>query len=301
MRRLPTHRNKRTELIGKSCKELLDLNLSENQTYRSATIGDKLSYLKGIFKWLKSTRQVRDNPFELVTIEVTKKPWAEFTHLDLQLIFNSSLYDTTHSYSKKSTTKASHWWLPICMLFTGARPGELLQLELKDIKKEDGILYADLTDEEETKQLKTKAAKRKVPIHKTILSLGLVEYLKQARKYGHQRLFDGFSIQQRKPSDAGSKWFNGRYRNKYLSDGWKNQKKVLYSFRCTHITEALNKGIDLRLLQQIVGHEPSYMGATKHYDRGSKMKQLKETVDQVNFDNLDLSHLVDGWKHHINK
>ncbi len=296
MRKLPTNRNKIKELIGKSCEELTTLNLPEDKLYSTATISDKIGYLKGIFNWLVATKKIPHNPFELVKIEVTKKSWSEYSQKDLIQIFSSPLYDPLSAYYKKKTTTPSHWWLPLLMLFTGARPGELLQLTLTDFKEEKGVLFADLTDEEESKKIKTKAGKRKVPIHQQLLDIGIKDYIAYARNLNQERFFSDLSIEQRKPSAAASKWFNERYRKSHLPKEWKNQKKALYSFRCTHITEALNQGVDQRLLQLIVGHEPSQMGATKHYDRGASIQQLKSTIDQVTFNNLNLNHLKNGWE-----
>ncbi|WP_105103584.1 site-specific integrase [Microbulbifer pacificus] len=291
MRKLPANRNKR--FPGKGLNDLLALKLSDDQRLSSATIHDKLQYLKGIFKWLFATKQIAHSPFELVTIQAEKVSYSEFSIPDLKKLFTSDLYTPDSKYFRRSTTKPTHWWLAPMMLFTGARPGELLQLNVSDFKIEDGVLFADLTDDD--KQLKSKAAKRRVPMHQQLIELGIQDYLQELERQGIERFFPDFKLGQRASTEA-TKWFNERYRGSFLPDSWKQDKKTLYSFRSTHITDALNNGVNLRELQSYVGHESGQMGATKHYDRGVTLPQLKSAVDTVSFDGLCLDHLIDQWR-----
>ena len=58
----------------------------------------------------------------------------------------------------------------------------------------------------------------------------------------------------------------------------------MYSFRHTFVTHALNEaGIELPLVQQIVWHEKSQMGATKHHDKGASMPRLFAELSKVDF------------------
>lgn len=58
------------------------------------------------------------------------------------------------------------------------------------------------------------------------------------------------------------------------------------------MTHALNEsGIELALVQQIVGHEKSQLGATKHYDKGATMPRLFEQLSRVDFKLLPIKRL----------
>ena len=87
----------------------------------------------------------------------------------------------------------------------------------------------------------------------------------------------------RKAGGQAGKWWNERYRVKHLH-GFKEQRKTLYSFRHTFVTHAWNEsGIELPLVQQMVGREKSQMEATKHYDKGATMPRLFDELSKVDF------------------
>jgi len=181
-------------------------------------------------------------------------------------------------------------------LFTGARPTELIQAELSDVQTQDGVLCLSITDDGgDSKQVKTNAARRVVPIHPALLSVGFEEYLEALRVQRAPRVFSGIPVGKRKGGDAVCKWYNERYRANHLP-GFKEQNKVLYSFRHTHITKALNAEIELRALQQWVGHEPKQMGATRHYDKGMRAPEQLEAISRVHWDVRALREMPKGWR-----
>jgi hypothetical protein len=89
--------------------------------------------------------------------------------------------------------------LPILALFTGARPNEMAQMVVADLKQsEKGTWYLDIeatTDEDEdgkgaAKTLKTAASRRKIPLHPEVIKIGFVQFVEQRKKTGSgQRLF----------------------------------------------------------------------------------------------------------------
>jgi integrase len=132
--------------------------------------------------------------------------------------------------------------------------------------------------------VKTQAGVRTFPIHPLLLELGFAEYIEELRGSEHDRVLHGIPLGNRKAGDQAGKWWNERYREKHLL-GFKEQRKTLYSFRHTFVTHALNEpGIELALVQQIVGHEKSQMGATEHYDKGATMPRLFEQLSRVDFE-----------------
>lgn len=293
LRKLPPKRN-RQKFNGLMLKELLALD--HKKVLASTTINKKLTALKGLFEWLINTNKITHNPFTLVKQIVSKQSYSDFTKDDLIKIFASDIYNRDSSYANRKTTHVGMWWLSPMMLFTGARPGELLQLKIIDVKTKDGNWYFDLEDEDKSKQVKTEAARRIVPIHDSLIELGFLEYIREAKKLGFERVLQTFPLVIGKPSKKASQWFGETYREKYLDPKWKDQNKTLYSFRSTHITNSINAGVQLERLQNYVGHETSQMGATKHYWRGNNIDELADAVNKVQFEGVDLGHIVGGWK-----
>lgn len=294
LKQLPPHRSKKEVYKSKTLDELLNMNI--DKVFSNTSIGKKLDKLRSIFKWLVQTGELTLNPFDLVKEKSDKLSWSEYSEDDLASIFSSDLYKPDSSYYKKLTTHASMWWLPLLMLYTGARPGELNQLNVADVKEQDGIFYFDLKDGDE-KQLKSRAAKRLVPIHSQLLSLGFMDYVDELKAIGHDRVLYSFRLNPNlKPSKALTSWYTERYRSKYLPKDFKADKKTLYSFRSTHITNAINKEARLEVIQSYVGHEPDQLGATQHYYRGESLSEVKKSVDLVSFSFIDKIDLSQGWR-----
>jgi integrase len=299
LKQLPPHRSKKNVYKSKTLDELLNMDI--DQVFSNTSIGRKLDKLRSIFKWLVQTGELTLNPFDLVKEKSDKQSWSEYSEDDLASIFSSDLYKPDSSYYKKKTTHASMWWLPLLMLYTGARPGELNQLNVADVKEQDGIFYFDLKDGDE-KQLKSRAAKRLVPIHRQLLSLGFMDYVDELRAIGHDRVLYSFRLNHNlKPSKALTSWYTERYRSKYLPKDFKADRKTLYSFRSTHITNAINKEARLEVIQSYVGHEPDQLGATQYYYRGESLSEVKKSVDLVSFSFIDKIDLAQGWRGLVRK
>lgn len=302
LRKLPAHRNKRAAYKGKSAEDLLALNLPQSECLSGKSINGHLSVLSGIFKWLRPRRLVDINVFEGVsTHEEDSRSYTEYTPEDLRTITTSALYDKS-KHSRRGANTASRWWLPLLGLWTGARVGELTQMHLSDIREIDGILCAIVDDEEEmekakrTKRLKTQAARRIFPIHSALIDLGFEDYVSQVRAAGATRLLESIALGSEKPGSQASKWFNETYRDNYLPPSFKQEGKVFHSFRCTFITAAINAKVDLLDLQSMVGHEPKQLAETATYFGRRDVRNLKESIEMIQFPTVDLASLRDGWK-----
>jgi integrase len=62
-------------------------------------------------------------------------------------------------------------WILLLLAYTGARLAEIVGLRQQDIGNEQGIVYLDIRPHE-ARSLKTKASRRRVPVHSELLRLG---------------------------------------------------------------------------------------------------------------------------------
>ena len=134
------------------------------------------------------------------------------------------------------------FWLPLISLFTGARPNEICQLEVHDIRQTDaGAWYFDIaimSDDDadagerrgvERKKLKTLYSRRKIPIHTQLVRMGILRFVMERRKAGQTRLFPTL-----KPSAAGylSEYPMKRFRETFFPQAIKlKERQSFYSFR----------------------------------------------------------------------
>ena len=63
------------------------------------------------------------------------------------------------------------------MLYSGARPGEIAQLHVADMREQHGVWIMHITAEGEGgKRTKTKGSMRVVPVHSELIRLGLIKH-----------------------------------------------------------------------------------------------------------------------------
>jgi integrase len=264
------------------------------------TIGNKtrkkhFDLIKSLFDWAERNGKTDKNYASGLKITIRDdddESKEKFTKEDLQKIISSDEYMCRNGKRHK---KAANFWIPLISIFTGARINELCQLKVSDIQKHESIWCISI-NEEEDKNVKTKAAIRKVPIHKTIIDLGFLNYVEGQKKSGADMLFSELKKHSRNGYGAGfGRWFNERYlvtcgvRDKDLTI-----KKTHHSFRHTlyHLFEVLS--IDEKRVNSIIGHasEKKKKGTGTYGSHGLELKLLAEVIAKIDF-GLDFSHLMD--------
>ena len=69
------------------------------------------------------------------------------------------------------------------------RLNEICQLYCEDIKCNGRVWYFQLTDERDNQSLKNKQSKRLVPIHKKLIEMGFIDFVKEVKESKKDRLF----------------------------------------------------------------------------------------------------------------
>jgi len=177
---------------------------------------------------------------------------------------------------KDVSTKAE-WqkWVVYLAVYSGARRGEIAQLRKEDVKFDNvtGRHYLLITDEHENQKLKTENAKRKIPIHSAVIEAGFIDYVNQK----NDRIFDEITN-----GEAITRWFS-KYMQSLDIDGSNEIGHIrsFHSFRHSFITKLMNTdGMNVNLLQQVVGHELSKLGITSKYThKATDLKLLLSVVD----------------------
>ena len=118
-----------------------------------------------------------------------RKPFDE---KQIATFFTSDFYRScataaAQPYGKKD--RDWRFWMPLIMAFAGARPNEIAQLRVRDIRRTDaGTWYFDLaneideTDEAPAIKLKTESSKRRTPIHPELIKIGLLSFVQRRRQ-----------------------------------------------------------------------------------------------------------------------
>lgn len=173
-------------------------------------------------------------------------------------------------------TNEDYKWGALLALYTGARLREVAQLDKADIRCEGLIWYIDINGDGENKSLKTSAAKRRVPIHSGLISLGFLDWV--FTKRDGQRLFLSFSYNAKEGYGRNL----GRWFNNVLLPGLslKENGLVFHSLRHTMVTRLGQAGVPEPLYQEIVGHERQGVAQQVYFKEGHTLAQKQEAIEK---------------------
>lgn len=284
LRRLPANLSRKAKYRGKSIQELRDMG-DPPQSEQNAS--KKIERASAMFRWaLQEKRKwgIDANPFvgfaQAGDEETPRRPFAPdelralLTHPD----FATGTFRSTYSF----------WLIPLA-IFTGARLGELAQLDLKDFVEVEGISCIDINDTDAVevftdaggrkKRVKNKNARRLVPIHRELIQIGLLRHVETLRGRGEHHLFPELSRTRRDgPGHAASNWFQ-RFRAKAGLSA--KQETVFHSFRHLFITTLLDAGTPPHMIAPLVGHEGKVITADVYWNKRDASKRLP-TIEAFN-------------------
>ena len=128
------------------------------------------------------------------------------------------------------------------------------------------------------KSTKTKSSERIIPIHQTLIDLGLISYRNQLESKGEQRLFPELSFNKTDGyGRQAGRWFN----TKYLKDlGLKTKKKQrdFHSLRKTLTTHLERQGVEFFGIKQLDGHSVGDDITMKHYTQKYTAEEMLNRV-----------------------
>jgi integrase len=246
------------------------------------------------------------NPFKARKYLVAEKPEEpkQLSLDELHAIFSLPIF-TIGERPVRGKGEASYW-LPLMLLWTGARPEELAQLMVhdffQDTTAEDGCWFMRITDEGEhphkgPRRLKTskgkKAGRREFPVPQPLLDLNIIGYVEHVKASGETALFPKLRTKgERGLLFTGfSEWWNGLLQDRGILPAGQGRRGAR-EFRHNWTTAARAVRIPEDAREYIQGHYRS--GVTANQDYGSR-KSLGLYIDQLRYEGLDLSR-VKPWR-----
>jgi hypothetical protein len=191
------------------------------------------------------------------------------------------------------------FWLPLMCLFLGMRPNEAAQLYLHDLKRTKvGTWYLHIIatgdDDEDAdtatgKTLKTKASRRKIPLHPELIKVGFLQFAERRKKAGiGPRLFPDL-----KPDKYGNHatYALKRFRDTYLPAAIKMEpRQSFYSFR--HSWRDALRRIDAQpaTLQALGAWSQGKLTSDDYGDKADPDFQA-QFMEKISYPGLDLSPL----------
>lgn len=264
------------------------------------TVNRELSAVSAFFAWLKDNAYVDENValgFRS-RVDKAKHAYPPYSHSQLAELFRTPLF--VGCDGKKEHLAGTHrildwrYWLPLCLLYSGARTGEIAQLHCKDIREEQGVWVFDLVEgvEGDEKRLKNNSSRRIIPIHTVLMQLGFLQFVEKQLATGSKRLFPDIRPGQRGDWSYQPSKFWARYLQRIEM---KVKGLGLHSFRHTFADECRRSGVDVGVIQALLGHaDHSTTGGYGIIPLGTLL-QRKEAVESLSYNNLQKIILqVDG-------
>ena len=264
-----------------------------------------LAALRDILDLAAKKRLISGNPAEglkpikrdAVAASEKRKP---FSLQQIADFFKSDFYAQCAKHLPAFAHDKQGWrfWLPLLCLFTGARPNEMAQMHVGDLKRtEKGIWYLHIErtndDEEESagaaKTLKTTTSRRKIPLHPELIKIGFVQFVAQRKKASSDpRLFPDL-----KPDTYGNvaAYALKRFRENYLPDVIKlEQRQTFYSFRHSFRDALRRIGAPADTLQAVGGWSQGKVTSDAYGDPYDPDVHFK-IIRKISFPGSDLSPL----------
>ena len=215
-----------------SYQDLLSyLGYLRNYGYSETTIGRKVASLKSFFKFLSARKIIKSNPVALLSSPKKPDRLPDFLTLEeVEKILNIPSEKNWQSLRDKAILEL--------LYSTGIRVGELTSLKIGDID-----FFQELI------KVKGKGKKERiVPIGRYALK-ALIEYIERRPNKKEKNVFlnkYGKPLSERSVE---------RIIDKFSKKAGIGKKITPHTFRHTFATHMLDRGADLRTVQELLGHE----------------------------------------------
>lgn len=262
------------------------------------TVNRYLAGFSAFCAWLVNHGYLDNNPADGMFLKKPKdKTTVPFTPDQMNTLFKSPLFtgcqsaDEWRNVAKPGNVRIRdhRYWVPLIMLFSGARPAEIAQLAIADVRQEHGHWIMHITTEGEGKSVKTEGSMRVVPVHDELIRLGFIKYRDGMEAARQQRLFPHAERNSRGQMIADFSREFGRYLTRLgVKDG---RGLSLYSFR-HGAADALRRAGHLdEQFGFILGHTSATMTGRYGIMPQGMLEDRVKLVNSIAYPGLKIDHL----------
>lgn len=273
--RLPPNFMKKAEYKNKTIKQIVEMSYTE--CISDKTANGYIINLAAVFKWSLQQGYLEANYAEGLSIPENKSRADQereaYSREDIK-----RLCATEGFTGKTCLQEPEKYWIPLIALYGGLRLNEICQLHVNDVIELDGVPCFDVNTKND-KQLKNSSSVRMVPIHPTLISLGLLDYVQALRDRNAQRLWINLKKYREIYSKYFGKWFS-QINREHIT---KNRNKCFHSFRHTFINELKQCGVQDALISELVGHSTSSSMTMGRYGKRYQPKVLLEALMKLDY------------------
>jgi integrase len=268
----------------------------------SSTQGFYLEIFSGLLRVAVRKKLLPHNPCsDAQPLKKSKLPSDQrrlpFANEQLKKFFLGSFYlscapDAPSPYDKPD--RSWRFWMPLIMLFSGARPNEIAQLRCADVKVTgNGTRYLDLTNDGKSDAItvKTASSRRRIPVHSHLQRFGFLAFVEDRRKADGDNapLFPAL-----RPDKYGNRaWYAAKRFNEVFLPAVMavGERQSLYSLR-HNVRDALRAvNAPPEALLAIAGWAPGGKAISDSYGDPGNPDHYIKWVEEITYPELDLSFL----------
>lgn len=255
-------------------------------------------FLQQFFRWAAEDRIISEDPSAVASPPRPKKEKRHspppFTTEELQKLFATPVY-AGHKSPKRlmeageCRSRGGHWWSGLLFMHTGLRAGELAQLMPSDFVFDAPVphlLVREISDEGTAKTVKSASSVRAVPLHPTLIRLGLEDFVfSHAKRRPRTRVFEVFRLGQHRKSEGTTRWW-GDYLQKH---GLHKPGRSTHVWRHTFIRFLRDAGVAEEDIAALAGHSgpDSSEGIahlqTRAYGGGYSLERKLSALSRLDF------------------
>lgn len=282
-----------TEWKGMSAREIVAANKASKKpkaVISKKTVRRHMGSLSSFCTWAERNDFMPANPVRgLMPKKEEYSRRKSFTDEELKKLFSAPLFTGCKAATWRGFdipgsvhVRDHRYWIPYVMAYSGARPGEIAQLHVENVREQHGIWTMHITSEGEGgKSVKTKGSMRVVPMHSELIRLGFVEHCQKQAKAGHKQIFPEVEI----PKNGQIAPQMGREFGRYLERlGLKSGPEiVLYSLRHTFVDRARLAGFLDEEIGLVIGHGQATMTGRYGVEQQGTLERRAAIVEAVTY------------------
>ncbi len=294
----PVKASETAAFAGLGIRETVLKNKNSKQpkpTITRNTMRRYMASLSGFCRWLVRHDYLQANP---VADMLPKKNGptnkrTSFSDEVLFQLFSSPLFSGCKSEIWRDADEPGEvvvrdhrYWIPYIMLYSGARPAEIAQLHVGDVRELHGIWVMHITEEGEgAKRTKTSSSMRVVPIHQQLIHRGFLSHFRARVAAEDKQIFPEVTIPQTGQIAA---QFSREFNRYLVRIGIKTGKDIVtYGLRHTFVDRARLAGFSDEEIGTVVGHDKPTMTGRYGNEQEGTLKRRAEIVDAVRYPTVD--------------
>ena len=173
------------------------------------------------------------------------------------------------------------FWLPLIAYAAGTRMEEAAQLKAEDVATVRGVCVF-LIRQGEGQHLKNESSCRAIPIHSSLIALGLLELVARRRAEGQEWLFP--NLARGTSRGRKSEVFSGNFTQYRRDNGLYDPQRDFHSLRKDFNITMKRTGVGLEIRKRLLGHRLEDVTEV-HYDpEGSPVEAFRDAVERVRLD-----------------